>query len=543
MSFKIGTRLSIGFAFVIALIVLLTTFSVVQVSRVGSALTTINDVNSVQQRYAINFRGSVHDRAVSLRDVVLVDSQGEVREAVEEIRVLSQDYKESAKRLEALRRTLDNETPEERSALKKIDAIEARTLPMIEDVIRLRNAGHRDEATRIMMSQAKPAFIEWLRVINEYIDLKESQNNVITKEARALTSGFALVSWMITLGAVALAVVAGFIITRSITAPLQTAVSVAQSIASGDLSTPVSSKGDDETAAVMRSLEAMRASLRDTVDAIRESADKLSHSSSKIAEVTVRGAELADHQNSQLQDASRSMSEMSASVNEVAENAVATSAESEEALRSSQSSAERVAHTVSSLGSMLEETRKTSELIEALAVKSQDIGEVLNVIRSIADQTNLLALNAAIEAARAGEAGRGFAVVAEEVRNLASKTQSSTHSIEEMIHAIQQNVQSAVGSIENASEQGRATSDLASEAVESLESVKQDIQLIAGRNHTIASAAEQQAQVGREIDSGISNIRGLAQEVDTVADTTKSEGETLRKLSSALLENIGRFKL
>ncbi|UTF59616.1 methyl-accepting chemotaxis protein [Gilvimarinus sp. DA14] len=543
MGLKIGLRLAIGFAFVIVLMVLLTLFSVWKMSSVGSALTTINDINSVKQRYAINFRGSVHDRAISLRDVVMVPNAAEVAEAVQEIRSLSADYADSAQKLDALLASEQQNDPAEMAALQKIKNIEARTIPIIERVIALRNGGQRQAATDTMLADAKPAFIEWLKLINEFIDLKERQNNVITRETRELTSGFALVSWLITLGAIALAVVAAVLIARSITAPLRRAVTVAQSIAAGDLSEPIVASGKDETTEVMRSLETMRQSLRTTVGAIRESADQLSSSSGKISEVTVRGAELADKQNNQLQDASRAISEMSGSVNEVAENAVATSAESEAALRSSQDSSERVEHTVSSLRTMLQQTQNTSELIQALAVKSQDIGEVLNVIRAIAEQTNLLALNAAIEAARAGDAGRGFAVVADEVRNLASKTQASTHSIEEMISAIQDNVQSAVASIESSTAQGQATSELASEAVQSLDSVKQDIQQIAGRNHTIASAAEQQAQVARDIDDGIASIRSLAQEVDAVAETTRQEGETLQSLSSVLLDNIRIFRL
>ncbi|RBW48587.1 methyl-accepting chemotaxis protein [Marinobacter sp. F3R11] len=543
MNAKIGLRLAIGFAFVIILMTLLTMFSVMKMSQVGSALTTINDINSVKQRYAINFRGSVHDRAIALRDVVMVPTNAEVQASVQEIRSLSRDYVDSAEKLDALLAGETDSDPVEIAGLKKIKAIESHTLPIIEEVISLRNSGRGDAATHVMLTDAKPAFIEWLKLINEFIDLKESQNNVITQETRELTSGFSMISWVITLGAVILAAVAALLIARSITTPLRRAVAVAQSIAKGDLTQPISAKGKDETADVMRSLESMRQSLLATVSDIRDSADQLNSSSDRISEVTTRGAELADQQNKQLQEASRAVNEMSSSVNEVAQNAVATSEESEASLRSSEASSERVEQTVVSLRNMLEQIQETSGLIQALAIKSQDIGEVLNVIRSIAEQTNLLALNAAIEAARAGEAGRGFAVVADEVRNLASKTQSSTLSIEEMISAIQQNVQSAVASIESSAEQGQATSELAGEAVESLHSVKQDIQLITARNHNIASAAEQQAQVARDIDEGIASIRSLAQAVDEVAESTRQEGQNLQSLSSRLLGNIQIFRL
>ena len=185
----------------------------------------------------------------------------------------------------------------------------------------------------------------------------------------------------------------------------------------------------------------------------------------------------------------------------------------------------------------------TSTTISRLAEEAIGIGKVLEVIRTIAEQTNLLALNAAIEAARAGDQGRGFAVVADEVRALAQRTQSSTQEIERMISAIQSASQESVSAMQQSSEFAGRSQQLASEADEALALIAQRISQINEMNLVIASAAEQQAQVAREVDRNLVAIRDISEQSSSGAQQTSAASDQLARLATQLNQMVGRFRL
>jgi methyl-accepting chemotaxis protein len=198
---------------------------------------------------------------------------------------------------------------------------------------------------------------------------------------------------------------------------------------------------------------------------------------------------------------------------------------------------------VQSIQTLTSTVQSTSNLVQSLADQSQDIGKVLDVIRSIAEQTNLLALNAAIEAARAGESGRGFAVVADEVRALAHRTQQSTLEIDKMVSAMRSGSAQALESMLASREQAGSTLTLAQGAGEALVSITASIQQISERNLVIASAAEEQAQVAREVDRNIVNIRDLSMQSTTGANQISSSSHELSRLAAELSQVVARFRV
>ena len=198
--------------------------------------------------------------------------------------------------------------------------------------------------------------------------------------------------------------------------------------------------------------------------------------------------------------------------------------------------------------SAVEEMLKIANTLDAsslnigeLSQHSQQITSIVNTIREIAEQTNLLALNAAIEAARAGEQGRGFAVVAEEVRALAHRTQQSTHEIEGMIASVREGTDTAVSAMRENDQRARQMLDEAEAADHALGEIAEHATRINERTLVIASAAEEQAHVAREVDHNLVNIRDVAVQTTQGAEQTRGASHELSRLANDLKGMIGRF--
>ena len=249
---KIGIRLAIGFALVLAMLVLLSIVSIGKVGIIRDDLTTINDVNSVKQRYSINFRGSVHDRAIALRDISLV-SASELDAVTTNIERLTGIYDASAGPLDTMMVATGDET--ERAILASIKATQGKTLPLIQEVIRLRRAGDEAGARSVLMLDARPQFVEWLREINQFIDLEEAKNKEIASSARSVVDGFSLMTVLLCAGALA---VGGGVAVWSIGSirPLKRQTEVMRRLAAGDFSVEVPHMGrKDEVGDIARAVQ------------------------------------------------------------------------------------------------------------------------------------------------------------------------------------------------------------------------------------------------------------------------------------------------
>lgn len=171
-------RLIVGFGAVLVLLAAMVVYSRVEMGKVASALEEVNHVNSIKQRYAINFRGSVHDRAISLRDVTLVTDPAELRAALDEIKRLESFYATSAGPLDAMVAAAPPGSADA-AILADIKAIEARTMPLVAKVVAARQAGDIDGARALLLREARPAFVTWLRDINRFIDFQEARNKAV----------------------------------------------------------------------------------------------------------------------------------------------------------------------------------------------------------------------------------------------------------------------------------------------------------------------------------------------------------------------------
>ena len=367
---------------------------------------------------------------------------------------------------------------------------------------------------------------------------------VLTKEKAAAQydSAFNLVVGLL-IAATVLTIIFAMLLTNSITRPIADALTAAEHIAEGNLTRPITVDGKDEAGRLLAAMQTMQNKLRDTLHRISGSATQLASAAEELNAVTDESARGLSRQNDEIEQAATAVNEMTSAVEEVARNATSTSEASKAATSSAGDGRDLVMETVGAIERMSSDVQSTAELIGNLAEESRDIGKVLDVIRGLADQTNLLALNAAIEAARAGEAGRGFAVVADEVRALAHRTQQSTSEIERMIGSIQSGTEHAVDSMRNSTERAESTLNIAKGAGLALDTINSAVEEINERNLVIASAAEEQAQVAREVDRNLVNIRDLSAQSTDGANQTSAASTELSRLAVDLNTMVARFSL
>jgi len=341
--------------------------------------------------------------------------------------------------------------------------------------------------------------------------------------------------------AAAMTVLLAWLLTRSIVVPLNKAVAAAETIAGGNLTKAIVIEGKDEPARLLTALSTMQGNLRKTIEQIAGSATQLASAAEELSAVTEESSRGLQQQSNEIEQAATAVNEMTSAVEEVARNAVSTSEASQQSNQAALEGRNRVVETVDAIQVMTRDVQSTSALMEGLAAQGRDIGQVLDVIRAIAEQTNLLALNAAIEAARAGEAGRGFAVVADEVRALAHRTQQSTKEIEQMVAGIQNGTGQAVQSMQQSNQRTQSTLEMARAAGVALEQITHSINLINERNLVIASASEEQAQVSREVDRNLVNIRDLACQSTAGANQTSVASQELSRLAMDLNSMVAKF--
>ncbi|PPV08276.1 chemotaxis protein [Xanthomonas bromi] len=267
---RIGQRLALGFLAIIVLMVLLTVVGIQRVRSIDQQLTAINEVNSVKQRYAINFRGSVHDRAIALRDVVLMDDPADRHAAEQSIDKLAADYARSAQPLDDM--IASSSDAKEKDILQNIKTIEQRTLPLVAQVREFRDAADKPHAEQRLLQEARPAFIAWLASINAFIDLQEAKNRATARQAVATARGFAMLMVISTVVALLLGAAIAFLLTRSVVLPLRQSLRLAERINDGDLRSQDTPTNNDESGQLLRAMQQMQRRLQEVISAQRSMA-------------------------------------------------------------------------------------------------------------------------------------------------------------------------------------------------------------------------------------------------------------------------------
>lgn len=506
---RIGTKLAIGFSLVLSILVILSAIGVARVGTINEKLRIISEVNGVKQRYAINFRGSVHNRAIALRDVVLETDATAVHKQLDLIKQLESDYSRSAMPLDSMFADASMVTDDERSALANIKSVELRSVPVIQKVIDLRNSGYVKESQMLLLSEARPIYAAWLDSINVLIDLEEKMNQTQSLSARSAADSFATLMIALTISAILLIAGVAWGITRSIVRPISRAVSIAETVARGDLTSEIDVIGKDETSQLLRALRNMNERLVDVVSRVRASSESIATGSAQIAAGNTDLSQRTEEQAASLEETAASMEELTATVKQNTENArqgnTLASSASEIAMRG---------------GDVVGKVVGTMHDISSSSAK---VAEIISVIEGIAFQTNILALNAAVEAARAGEQGRGFAVVASEVRSLAQRSATAAKEIKELIDQSVSKVETGTALVDGAG----ATMTEVLQSVKRVTDLMGKIMSASIEQHT---GIEQVNQAVMQMDEVTQQNAALVEEASAAAQSMAAQSSTLREL-------------
>ncbi|MDQ2076151.1 methyl-accepting chemotaxis protein [Marinimicrobium sp. ABcell2] len=337
----------------------------------------------------------------------------------------------------------------------------------------------------------------------------------------------------------------GYLVQASIIKPIKYVVRALRDISEGegDLTRRLPVSGTDEISELATCFNTFVERLHSIIASVSETSQEVSENANMVAQLSAENERAIKTQRSEIEQVVVAVKQMAAVVQEVTVSVTETAEKASQADQSASSGKTIVINTTRQIESLARDIKTASEVIDRLRNETVSIGSVLDVIRGVAEQTNLLALNAAIEAARAGEQGRGFAVVADEVRTLASRTQSSTTEIQEMIERLQVGSKEAVDMMAAGTAQANTSVEQAGEATHSLEDITEIVSVIRDRTNQVAAAAEQQSAATTQIESNIESISAAAENSAESSSRINTNIASLADMAASLSDLVRRFKL
>ena len=507
--YKIGTRLGIGFAVVLGLLVAVLLVGLYSMAQLSARTHDIVADKNVKMAAANTMSDNVRNITLAITSVVVAPTEALVQAELAKIG-------EARKKYGAAKETLQKKisTDKETALMAELDAALKSGAPLNNKVIELRNAGQTEEAIAFLTQQAAPSLKIVLGALDSLVAYEAEQAAQAATDAETLSANAR--AYMIILGSVAvlLGAFVAWIITRSITHPINAAVSVAETVASGDLSSHIVVNSSDETGRLLGALKAMNTSLLGVVAQVRHGTDAISTASSEIAAGNLDLSSRTEEQASSLEETASAMEELTSTVKQNADNARQANQLAKSASEVAVRGGSIVSQVVDTMGTINESSKK--------------IVDIIGVIDGIAFQTNILALNAAVEAARAGEQGRGFAVVATEVRNLAHRSASAAKEIKELIAASVANVDTG--------------SRLVNEAGQTMGDIVDSIVRVTDIMGEITSATHEQTIGIEQINMAIAQMDEVTQQNAALVEEAAAASQSMQEQAGELAHVVGFFK-
>lgn len=534
-----------GYGVLVLIILGISILSISRISFIDRNLAEINNVNSAKQRVTIDYRGSVHDRSISIRDVVLAENENDLQSYIAEIRQKETDYVDAKQRMQNNFISKNMLTDEEKVILDKINNTETAAMPLIQGIISDKQAGRNEEMVK-KLNQVRPLFVDWLKYINEFINLEEAKNQAVTPVVTKSTSNFKFMMILNSIIALILGFSIAFFIIRYLLKLLggdpQDASKSFNAISQGDLSHEIKTNKKNKDS-MLSHIVFMQSHLRNVINNIQHSADELGRSTHVVADSSNQAQQAAEDQHSASMRSVEQIKIISAGTAKIAEIARQTEQNSEKTLELSKKGNEAMNNTTDAINKVSSTVLETAEKIKKLKEKSSEISGSAGLIAEVADQTNLLALNAAIEAARAGDHGKGFAVVADEVRKLAERTGDTTAQITNMITDIQKEIEVTVTAMEQTLPQVEKGLELAGITSDILNEIqKQATDSLTMAQDVTVSSTEQENGINT-IQTYLAEMADMSSNTQNMMQENVREVEKLETISKQLKEETSFFKL
>lgn len=400
-----------------------------------------------------------------------------------------------------------------------------------------------ESSAAVLLATAEKQTIAASEALNSLLSKARAAAGEIQTESAASVSNAVVTIVIVMLFSFAAAAGIALWTRSSITTPLSKVNEILGVVASGDLTKRLDDSAQDEFGELARNCNQVIGNLRQLIQGIISRSTQLAAASEQTSAITVQSTAAIREQKSQVTQAATATTEMSSTSQGVLQSANDALAE----IKQADSEAERVkgisSNNKQTILQLSHEVEQASKVINKLHQDSASIGSILDVIRGIAEQTNLLALNAAIEAARAGEQGRGFAVVADEVRSLASKTQSSTQEIQAMIQVLQSGAHAAVEAMNKGKRQAENCVAQTEVADQALDSITHAVHMAHDMSEQISHAAKEQNQVSNEISNLLESIVNIAEETASGAEQTSDSSHEVARLAEELRLSVDQFKV
>jgi len=513
---KVGTRLALGFALVLVLLVAVAVVGILRMAQIQDRLDHVISVSNVSTGLVIDMRNNVSDRLASLRVLTLMTDPADMEPELAKFKDQTAKYTEAQNKLTTI--FAANANDKEKTLLAQIKEHEATAMPAIARASELYLANNAMDATRVMIREVRPVQKKWTDALNQLAAQEEKQNAQSKVDAEAAFSNARNFMLVLLVIAVVLGAAAAWFITRSLIKQLGGepgyTAKIAGSIANGDLSIAIDTKESDRGSLLVEMKE-MRNSLVGIVQQVRRGTETIGTASREIAAGNIDLSSRTELQASSLEKTASAMEQLTSTVKQNADNAREANTLAATASNVALKGGEVVAQVVGTMGE--------------INTSASKIADIIGVIDGIAFQTNILALNAAVEAARAGEQGRGFAVVASEVRNLAQRSAAAAKEIKTLI-----------GDSLDKVERG---SKLVGQAGVTMEEVVSSVKRVTDIMSDIASASAEQSAGIAQVNTSIIEMDGMTQQNAALVEQAAAAAQSLQDQAGELARVVSIFKL